>query len=135
MNDLLDKMLLIEQEIVEERGPLELFAFLDRGGFPRHWHLVISADWIGEEIMPVLAYFIGKLHAKLSKEELLQLSAVIPLRTSEEFVKRLRALVGNRTGLIELRDFVINDAEIPHAFIKILQHVGDRTPASVPVPG
>jgi hypothetical protein len=125
-------MLEIEQEIVRERGPLELFALLDRGGFPSHWHLGISADWIGDEIMPVLDYGIGKLNAKLSKQERLQRSAVIPLRSSEEFVKNLRALVGNRTGLTELRNFVINDAEIPQASIRIPERADDPVPASVP---
>lgn len=135
MNELLDKMLDIEQEIVREQGPLELFALLDRGGFPRHWHLVISADWIGDEVMPVLNYVIGKLNPKLGRDEMSQLSAVIPLQPSEEFVKGLRELVGNRTGLIELKNLVINDAEIAHAFIRIPQQAGDSAPASVPAPG
>ena len=45
MNDLAEKVSLVEKDIAKERGSLNLFALFEREDLNDRWDLVISASW------------------------------------------------------------------------------------------
>ena len=100
MNALFDKIKEIDREISNEVGGLVLFGLFKPEETPQRWDVVVSADWAGPEKMPALAYVAGKLQQRLSREQLLTLSRVVPLAPSEEFVQSvLRTIRVDHDGL------------------------------------
>ncbi len=48
MNAMVEKLIRVEREIAEDRGPFVLFAFLLREDAPGVWDLIVSAPWISQ---------------------------------------------------------------------------------------
>ncbi len=87
MNALFEKMTEVESEISQEVGGIVLFGLFKPADAPQRWDVVVSADWVGPETTPAVAYVARKLQSRLDSEQLVSLSRVVALPPSEEFVQ------------------------------------------------
>ncbi len=83
---LIEKFVSIEKEIADEHGNIILFGLFQREDSPG-WDVVISSDWIGDDTKKPLQYIADKIKSELTPDELLELSAIIPLKPSNGFVR------------------------------------------------
>ncbi len=88
MNDLTEKLGALEQELARERGPLNLFALLEREDLADRWDLVVSASWAKED-EPTLRYLAGAVQRHLAPEEVTLLSRIVILEANENPVRAI----------------------------------------------
>src|SRR5947209_19865439 len=107
MNELFEKIKEIEREISGEVGGLILFGLFEPEETP-YWDVVVSADWVDPQSSPAIRYVVGKLQQRLSREQILTLSKVVPLSPSEEFVQAVLRKVRVDHGNLELEHRIFN---------------------------
>jgi hypothetical protein len=127
MNELIEKFVSIQQEAVQEKGPVTLFALIMRKPFPPLWDVVVAAPWItySDTLMP--GYIVDKMYQRLQKNELLQVSHVVWLEPTEPFVQEFlrsfqfsKGVNGTRrveNNYPEIGNCTIGDIEIHRAIV------------------
>jgi hypothetical protein len=86
---LLAKFQEIDRELREETGGVVLFGLFERKEAAGLWDVLVAADWVGTNVAPAVAYAADKIQRKLTPAELVSLSGVIALHSSEPSVQRL----------------------------------------------
>jgi hypothetical protein len=120
MQELLNKYREIEAEVAREKGEFSLFALLQReDAFGGKWDLVVAAPWIGEGRLKTLNYLADKITSRLTIEELLSLSMVVPVSVTDEPVQRLirEYPVTPDQKPIEIRDWDYRGMPIARGYI------------------
>jgi hypothetical protein len=129
MQELLNKYREIEAEVAREKGEFSLFALLQReDAFGGKWDLVVEAPWIGEGRLKTLNYLADKITSRLTIEELLSLSMVVPVSVTDEPVQRLirEYPVTPDQKPIEIRDWDYSGLPIARGYF----HTARHTPAA-----
>src|SRR5713226_7115263 len=115
--ELLEKLQAINEELRKETGGVVLFGLFERDETPGQWDLLVAADWISPEVTSAVAYVAGRIQQRLTPDELTLLAGVVPLRSSDPFVRQLldRTLRVQALGLFE--DCTFNGIHIARAWI------------------
>jgi len=71
MNQFFKKFVTIEREISGEKGAFLLFALFLREDSQDKWDLVVSAEWINENMKNSLSYLSDRIRSSLTEDELL----------------------------------------------------------------
>jgi hypothetical protein len=101
MNQLAEKLRDIEQEIANEKGPLNLFALLEREDLSDRWDLVVSSSWAKED-EATLRYLAQAIKRHLAPEEMTLLSRIVILEAAENPVKAITETYDVEHGRVEL---------------------------------
>lgn len=118
MKDLVRKFIEIEKEIAREKGKLTLFGLFHReGALYDQWDLVAAAPWIGEFRYEHIDYFVSKMKEKLTTEEMIMVSPIILLNSSEPFVKDIAERVGKKRGVAEVTNHLFNGMVIERGHV------------------
>lgn len=131
MNLLFEKTKEVEAEISSEVGGVVLFGLFKPAETP-DWDVLVSADWAGPERAPAIYYVAGKLQAMLEPEQLIQLSKVVPLPPSEEFVQSVLKAVRVDHGGVEFYHRVFNRLLFDEVFI-VTANLDNKPHASLPM--
>ena len=116
MNDLTEKLGALEQEIARERGPLNLFALLEREDLADRWDLVVSAPWARED-EPTLRYLASAVQRHLEPEEVTLLSRIVILEAGENPVRAINETYQIEHGRLELVEPSRFGLPIKHGYI------------------
>lgn len=79
----------IDRELREETGGVVLFGLFERKEAAGLWDVLVAADWVGTDVAPAVAYVADKIQRKLTPAELVSLSGVVALHSSDASVQRL----------------------------------------------
>ena len=101
MNQITEKLRLVEQEIAAEKGPLNLFAFLEREDLFERWDVVVSAPWAKFDI-PTLRYLDEAIKRHLKSSEMIYLARIVILEPGENPVLALNETYDVEHGRVEL---------------------------------
>ena len=104
--------------IEAERGPCVLFGLFVRSDAPSMVNVVASAKWLdGRSRMSGTRYIVEKISDVLRAKEMLILSRIAPMDTTDAEVRKLVSEVGTVDGTLSLGNFVFAGAEIADARI------------------
>lgn len=118
MTDTLDKFSEIARRIRAKRGPVALFGlFLRDDASDETYDLVVSAPWLDGQGLAGLRYLAGKLGEVLDPQEMLYLSRIVPMETTETSVLWLTSHLRGRPMPQMLTDFNFAGARIKVAQI------------------
>lgn len=117
MNPLLDKLIIVEGRISQQKRGFVLFALLSRDKEKGLWDLVLSAEWFGSDQKTTLDYIIGELQKELKPEDLTKISRIVILNPTDQIVRNINMLIHTEHSKAELIDVRINDLWLDHAFI------------------
>lgn len=117
MNELVKKLAPLEKEISEERGDFSLFALFLREDAPDRWDVVVSAPWFGDDKKSTLQYIARKLRSRLRPQELLRISRIAIVESTEESLRAIHRAVQVDHGMFEVKDCVFFGLRIKHGFI------------------
>jgi hypothetical protein len=101
MNQIAEKLREVEQEIAKEKGPLNLFALLEREDLSVRWDLVVSASWAKVD-EPTLRYLGEAIKHHLAPEEMTLLSRIVILEAAENPVRAITESYDVEHGRVEL---------------------------------
>ncbi len=117
MNEFLEKLRSLERDVSAQRGEFNLFALFLREDSPNVWDLLVSAPWLDADQHEGLTFLAGQVQSRLTGQELLLLSRIVPIRWDNPGLKALTRAVGAKHGLVEVRDCKFFDLEIKRAYI------------------
>lgn len=101
MNHLADKLRDLERELAAEKGPLNLFALLEREDLSDRWDLVVSAPWAKQD-ESTLRYLADAIKRHLAPEEMTLLSRIVILHADENPVRAITETYDVEHGRVEL---------------------------------
>jgi hypothetical protein len=113
----LDKLTELKHEIESERGEFVFLALLLRDGAPDRWDLVASAPWVRSRFGADLRYITDKVVAHLPKAELIYLSRVVLLNTTDPKLEAVLRSYQVEDDLLEVRDAVLFGLSISRGYI------------------
>ncbi len=117
MNDFIKKLVEIEKSTSKEKGDFKLFAVFARTDHFGKWDIVISADWIKDELEG-LELISKKLTKTLSVDELLSIARIVNLDVSDKFVHLANHLFKVKNhNCITIENTEINGLLISRGFI------------------
>jgi hypothetical protein len=103
MNDLAEKVSLVEKDIAKERGSLNLFALFEREDLHDRWDLVISASWARMDDAS-LDYVVGIIKRHLAPRDMTRLARIVILPADEDPVRSINERYDVEHGEVELND-------------------------------
>jgi hypothetical protein len=101
MNELAEKIRLVEADIAKEKGFLNLFALFEREDLHNRWDLVISAPWAKFD-RDTLKYVADVIKRHLTPEEMVFLARMVILPADEDPVLSLNAKFDVEHGEVEV---------------------------------
>jgi hypothetical protein len=117
MREQAEKLIDIEKELSESKGPFELFALFLREDASEKWDLVVSSDWARENKKEAIDTIVGKIRSIFSDEEMLMLSRLIVLEKDDAALKAIHSAMRVEHGLAEVSDSNFFGLEIKHAYL------------------
>ncbi|HIE00475.1 MAG TPA: hypothetical protein EYP59_09325 [Thiotrichaceae bacterium] len=118
MNEnLFKKYRAIERNFSEDKGPFKLFALVQLEELPGLWDVVMSCENLPEKDMPTLRFVVDKVHAGLTKKEIVQISRIILLNLEQPFVKAMADFLEKAHNPAELFNCEIDGLKIKQAYI------------------
>jgi hypothetical protein len=124
MNAMVEKLIRVEREIAEDRGPFVLFAFLLREDAPGVWDLIVSAPWISQNESDSLKYIARRVQGVLSPEEMLKLSRIVMIEQDDPALEAIQKWFQIEHGAEEIHNSNFFGLEIKHGFIITARHNG-----------
>jgi len=103
MNELTGKLLETERDIAREKGPLNLFALLEREDLSDRWDLVVAASWAKMD-EATLRYLADAIKRHLAPAEMTLLARIVVLDASENPVRAITEVYDVEHGRIELAE-------------------------------
>jgi hypothetical protein len=128
--ELLDKFVAIVRRIEDQRGPFVLFGLFLREDTPDVWDVVASAPWLDASRLDGIRYLAGGIGSALQPREMLQLSRIVPMETSDPAVRRLTEQIGYRNAPISMTDLDFAGARIQAANV-LSVHGHPESPSAV----
>ena len=117
MREQAEKLIDIEKELSESKGPFELFALFLREDASEKWDLVVSSDWARENKKEAIDTIVGKIRSIFTDEEMLMLSRLIVLEKDDAALKAIHSAMHVEHGLTEVSDSNFFGLEIKHAYL------------------
>jgi hypothetical protein len=116
MTELTEKVLEVERDIAQEKGPFNLYALLEREDLSGRWDLVIAASWAKED-RATLRYLADALKRRLAPAEMTSLSRVVVLDATEDPVRSITEAYDVEHGQVELSEPERFGLPVKHGFI------------------
>jgi hypothetical protein len=116
MNDLGEKLRRIEKQLALEKGPLNLFAVLEREDLSDRWDLVVSASWAKED-QATLRYVGDIVSRYLAPQEVTFLSRIVILEPNENPVRAITEAYDVEHGRVELLEPARFGLPVKHGYI------------------
>jgi hypothetical protein len=116
MNQLTAKVRRVEQDLSEQKGPLNLFALLEREDLSDRWDLVVSASWAKHD-EATLRYLTETIKRHLTPAEMTLLARVVVLDAAEDPVRAITESYQVEHGQVELNDPETFDLPAKHGYI------------------
>jgi hypothetical protein len=116
MNRLTAKVRQVEQQIANEKGALNLFAFLEREDLSDRWDLVVSAPWAKQD-EATLRYIADVIRRHLTPAEMTILARVVVLEAAEDPVKAITERYDVEHGQVEFHDPEQFGLPVKHGYI------------------
>ena len=116
MKKIVEKLLHIEKQTSEEKGPYILFALFLREDSPDRWDLLVSAPWVSEDKYKAIEYLADALKRTLQPAELIRLSRIVPIETDNPALNSLHKAVQVEHGIVEMKNCDFFDMPIRHAY-------------------
>lgn len=117
MREQAEKLIDIEKELSESKGPFELFALFLREDASEKWDLVVSSDWARENKKEAIDTIVGKIRSIFTDEEMLMLSRLIVLEKDDAALKAIHSAMHVEHCLTEVSDSNFFGLEIKHAYL------------------
>jgi hypothetical protein len=117
MRELAEKLRDLERGMADEKGPFALFALFLREDSPNRWDLVVSAPWIEADEDAALGYLAERLRTALSETELVSISHIAPVSSSDPRLEAVRRVLNASHRIVEVRNSEFFGLPIAHAFI------------------
>jgi hypothetical protein len=115
--ELLEKLKLIDRELLEETGGVILFGLFEPEDAPGQWDLLIAADWVGPDVAPAIAYVARKVQERLTPDELVSLAGIVALRSSDPSVRQLLTGTIEVKGVAQIENCTFNGLHVTRAWI------------------
>lgn len=125
MKSVAEKLVQIEKNMTEEKGPFVLFALFLREDAPDLWDLLVSASWISLKKEESLKYIAEKTGKGLTPEEILKLSRIVVIEEDNPALDALLRAINVEHGMAEIQDSNFFGLQIKHAYL-ITSHRGGR---------
>ena len=116
MNELAEKVAVVEKQIALEKGPLNLFALLEREDLADRWDLVVSAPWARAD-KATLRYVAESVKRHLSPEDMISLARIVILPAGEDPVRAINNSYEVEHGQIELSEPARFGLPVKHGYI------------------
>jgi hypothetical protein len=116
MNHLTEKLRCVERDVAGEKGPVNLFALLEREDLSDRWDLVISAPW-AEADEATLRYVADVIARHLTPEEVTLLSRIVVLEADENPVRAITDTYDIEHGRLELLEPARFGLPVKHGYI------------------
>lgn len=117
MRDVAVKLIPIEKNISEEKGPFELFALFLREDGPDFWDLLVSAPWISKDKESAIRLIAGRITKALTKEELVKLSRIVIIERDNPALEAINRAIDVKGGMAEISNSNFFGMQIKHAYI------------------
>jgi hypothetical protein len=127
--NLMEKFSKVVRAIEKERGRFVLFGLFARADTPSVVDVVVSAGWInGQARMAGIRYVVKKIGEVLKPEEMLNLSRIVPMDTTDSEIRNFVAQIGTVEVMRSIEhDFVFAQATILSARIFSSHPVPDKS--------
>ncbi|HEV8552518.1 MAG TPA: hypothetical protein VGR65_03900 [Casimicrobiaceae bacterium] len=112
-----EKLLPVEQEISQEKGPFLLFALFLREDAADLWDVLVSAPWIDANQGDALRFIVPKVQAVATPDELAKLSRVAIIETNHPALRAFQSAIHIEHGLAEVQNSSFSGLQIRHAYI------------------
>jgi hypothetical protein len=122
MKDLVAKFVELETEMAKEKGNFSLFALFLREDVPDRWDLVVSAPWFGDNQKVILDYLVNKIKSRLKDAELLLLSRIVLVSSTDPTLKAIHKAFEIEHGMVEVQNSNFFGLMIKHAYIITSKH-------------
>jgi hypothetical protein len=120
MSQIAEKLRGIAREIVADGRPLGFFAAFLPDDSPGVWDVVVSAPWAVRDRSAAIHYIVRKLHATLTRPELMKIAGVIVLdKTPAPLAARLGSVDIEEN--VTASDVEINDITVRAAYVFVLK--------------
>jgi hypothetical protein len=129
-NEVLGKFVRVVREIESRRGPFVLFGLFLREDTPEVWDVVASAPWLDAARLDGIRHLAAEIGSALRPEEMLQLSRIVPMETSDPAVVQLTTRLGLRNAPVEMTDIDFAGARIQAATV-LSVHGHPESPSAV----
>jgi hypothetical protein len=106
----------VEQDLAREKGPLNLFALLEREDLSDRWDLVVSASWAKQDA-ETLRYLADAIKRHLSPSQMTMLARVVVLEADENPVLAITETYDVEHGQLELNDPESFGLPVKHGYI------------------
>ncbi len=113
----LKKFRRIERNLSKEKGAFKLFAIIQLEELPGRWDVVMSSKNLPEKDMPTLRYVVEKIHAELTKKEIVQISRIVLLDVKQSFVKEMKRFLVRANNPKEIFNCEIDELKIKEGYI------------------
>jgi len=117
MRQIAEKLVQLEKQIAEEKGPFLLFGLFLREDAPAVWDLVVSAHWLGGSRLESLRWLSQKLKEALEPRELVKLSRIVIIAPDNPGLKALQESVPAQHDVVHTRDCDVFEATTSQAYI------------------
>lgn len=129
MRAIVEKLMDIERQVAEEKGPFSLFALFLREDAPNVWDLVVSAEWVSDKYV-TMGYIAEKVSKSLSSEEIIKISRIVVLDQNNPGLEAVLRAIQIEHGAAEVLGSNFFGLDIKHAYI-----ITSRRNVSPPVDG
>ena len=103
-----------------EKGAFVLFGLFERTDMPNRWDVVVSATWLDSNSIENYSYIADKITAKLTSEEISNVTRIVALNPSDGFVQdvldKLNHIHGKQGGVKEIAGTFFG-VEIKNAYV------------------
>lgn len=101
MNEMTEKIALVERDLATSKGPLNLFAVLEREDVVGRWDVVVSASWAKQD-KETLKDIADAIRRHLSPSDMTNLARIVVLLPGDEPVRSLNDKYDVEHARIEL---------------------------------
>ncbi|NHZ42460.1 hypothetical protein [Massilia aquatica] len=104
LDDLLDKLAIIEGEISAEKGKLTFFGLFKRSSPTESWILIVSSSWSDGDGHPdAIDYIVGKYYAVCDDSERVLIARVAIVDTDDDALEDLLEAYDVEHGRVKIR--------------------------------
>ena len=126
MNILISKLQSVERYFSDAKGDFELFALFLRTESVDKWDLLVSAPWIEKDKQNSLRKISNKVQRTLNQDELVQISRVVLIDSSNRALEAIHRAVNIEHGSAEVQESNFFGVLIKHAFIITSKKIGTQ---------
>jgi len=106
----------LQQRLIDQRGPLNLFALVEREDLPERWDLLIAAPWTKNRQQTV-KFVVGEIQQLIGASVLTSLSRILLFDSNDPVVSGLASGITVEGGRANIRDCTFNGIAIKHGYI------------------